>query len=118
MELSRNSIKGFVETQLKSRFCPQYFHESTQVFGKQVSAELLDDQHYIWPSKRVHRIARDTHHLLAARYPVSDENVRGDCPEYQPYWATEQDRSDAERNYAEICPKTDMCPNPNGRLEI
>jgi hypothetical protein len=112
MDSSRNSIISFVESQLKTRFCPQFVHESTQVFGKEVSAELLHDQYYVWPSRRVHRIARDTHHLLAARYPVSDEHVsfKFDCPaRYQPYWATEQD---AELQVA------DAEVNPIGRLEI
>jgi hypothetical protein len=47
MDSSRNSIISFVESQLKTRFCPQFVHKSTQVFGTEVSAELLDDRYFM-----------------------------------------------------------------------
>lgn len=107
---TRNSIIRLIESQLKTKFCPEYVHMSTQVFEDTKKYELKPDSYYTWPPERLHRNARDTHHLLRTRYPVPDENVRGDSMEsYQPCWAKESDESDSTAH-----PNSE--PNPQGRL--
>jgi hypothetical protein len=108
------SIIRFIESQLKTKRCAKYVHKSTPVFDKSSDQELSDDNHYIWPSDKLHRNARDTHHLLNTRFPVSDANVavQGNhkgFEEYRPNWATEEDS-------AASAPPTEI--NPQGRFGL
>jgi hypothetical protein len=110
---SRDLIIRFIESQLKTGFCPKFVHKSTYVFEKSMGDELPDDKHYVWPSKRLHSNARNAHRLLKIRCPVPDEMVmiQNRCPElegYQPNRATDYEDLDAA-HYNTVT-------NPQGRL--
>jgi hypothetical protein len=85
--------------------CEKYIFGERIVFGRK---EFTDGEYmekgkgcYEWPSRKIHKLARDPHPDMEERFPVPDENVSWVlCPtekfvEYRPEFACEADRSEA-----------------------
>ena len=113
-------IIRLIESQLKTSYCPKFDHKFTFVFEKSESEELPDDTHKNWPPDRKHRHARETHHLLNARFPVSDDNVNvkssfTEIEGYKPNWATLGTVDGDHSRSTET--NTTKEKNPQGRFE-